>query len=153
MTTAKTSPDLLKMFRTDWENVDFKDLVIKLDAELKIKNRKNNDFYVPFNSLEKVDYVIIAYHENIAIGCGAIKKYGVGVVEIKRMFVLPRFRNKGIGLKMLRELEKWALEMSYTKSILETGKNFPAAMTLYLKAGILLNPIILPMSTQKIAYA
>lgn len=140
MITSKTNAHQLRIARTDTENVDFKELVIKLDAELSIKNRNTNGFYVPHNSMKKVDHIVIAYCENIAVGCGAIKKYGVGVVEIKRMFVLPRFRNRGIALQILRELESWALEMSFTKSILETGKNFPAALTLYLKAGYTIEP-------------
>ncbi|MEQ7801318.1 GNAT family N-acetyltransferase [Pedobacter sp. ASV1-7] len=140
MIASNTNENLLKITRIDASSVDFKELVIKLDAELKTKNRNANDFYASHNSIEKVDHVVIAFKDDIAVGCGAIKKYGVGVVEIKRMYVLPRFRNRGIALKILNELENWALEMSFTKSILETGRNFPAAITLYLKAGYTIEP-------------
>ena len=51
------------------------------------------------------------------------------------MFVHPKYRNKGIGLDILNELELWASELNYSECILETGKKQPEAIKLYTKAG------------------
>ena len=51
------------------------------------------------------------------------------------MFVHPEYRNKGIGLDILNELELWASELNYSEWILETGKKQPEAIKLYTKAG------------------
>ena len=61
-------------------------------------------------------------------------------MEVKRMFVSPEGRNKGIGTLILSELESWASELSYTKCILETGKKQPEAIRLYDKNGYTLIP-------------
>jgi putative acetyltransferase len=54
-------------------------------------------------------------------------------MEIKRMYVVPESRGKGIATKILIELENWAKELSFTKCILETGKRQPEAISLYKK--------------------
>jgi len=49
------------------------------------------------------------------------------------MYVSSQNRGKGIATKMLSELENWAIELSYEKGILETGKRQPEAIALYEK--------------------
>jgi len=61
-------------------------------------------------------------------------------MEVKRMFVLPEFRGKGIATKILVELENWAKELLYNKCVLETGKRQPDAIALYEKNGYLKIP-------------
>jgi len=56
-------------------------------------------------------------------------------MEIKRMYVLENRRGEGIASVILRELEKWALELGYGKCLLETGKKQPEAIRLYQKNG------------------
>ena len=53
--------------------------------------------------------------ENKPIGCGAFREYDLKRIEIKRMFVHPEYRNKGIGLDILNELELWASELNYSE--------------------------------------
>ncbi len=54
-------------------------------------------------------------------------------MEIKRMFVLPEYRSKGIATAILHELESWIVELNYFNSILETGKKQIDAISLYKK--------------------
>ncbi|MDQ2692245.1 MAG: GNAT family N-acetyltransferase, partial [Chloroflexota bacterium] len=68
-------------------------------------------------------------------GCGAIKEYSPGVVEVKRMYTSPESRGKGVATNVLSELEAWAGELSYGTCILETGKKQPEAIRLYQKNG------------------
>lgn len=51
------------------------------------------------------------------------------------MFVSPEFRGKGIAYEILKELESWATEISYSEYILETGKKMLEAIKLYERAG------------------
>ncbi len=55
-------------------------------------------------------------------------------MEVKRMYTSPESRGKGIASAVLKELEKWAAELSYKKCLLETGKKQPEAIALYLKS-------------------
>jgi GNAT superfamily N-acetyltransferase len=49
------------------------------------------------------------------------------------MFTHSKFRGQGIAGKILSELEKWAQELGYLHTILETGKRQPEALRLYEK--------------------
>ncbi len=77
----------------------------------------------------------MAFVNEEAVGCGAIKKYDADTMEVKRMFTLPESRGKGIAKKVLTELETWASEMAFQKCILETGIKQLAAIALYQKRG------------------
>lgn len=121
--------------RTTSDNEDFRNLVIFLDADLKIRDGDEHAFYDQFNKIDLIKNAIVCYNNKIPIGCGAFKEYDDQKAEIKRMYVLPEYRGKGIGLKILNELELWATELNFEECILETGKKQPEAISLYQKAG------------------
>lgn len=126
--------------RTTSENIDFQKLVVLLDEVLRIKDGEDHDFYAQHNTLDKINHVVVCYQDNAAIGCGAFKEFDSNTVEIKRMFVHPDFRGKGIASTVLKELEIWASETYYTNCVLETGKNNPEAIALYQKNGYTIIP-------------
>jgi len=109
--------------RTSSDNKDFQELVVLLDADLKIRDGDDHPFYDQFNKIQGIRNVVLCYIDGKPVGCGAFKEYESRTVEIKRMFVLPENRGKGIGLILLKELEFWAIELNYSACILETGKS------------------------------
>lgn len=121
--------------RTDSGDKDFINLVSLLDEYLQDKDGKDHSFYAQFNKLDKIKHVIVAYENNLPVGCGAIKEYDKNTMEVKRMFVKPEIRGKRIGSKILIELEDWARELNYTKCILETGNRQVEAVKLYKSSG------------------
>jgi putative acetyltransferase len=126
---------MLHLIRTDSSDLDFRDLVSQLDKDLAKRDGDLHGFYNQFNTLVNIKHVVVAYYDNEPAGCGAFKEYAPGVAEIKRMFVAPDQRRKGIAAAVLSELEKWASELSYSRFILETGINQPEAIALYKKNG------------------
>jgi len=123
----------MKIVRTNSENQDFINLVKQLDAYLKITDGDEHDFYNQFNNIDVLKNVVLIYLNDIAVGCGAIKKMDNSAVEVKRMFVSSDKRGKGIAQKILTELEVWAKELGYKKCILETGKRQVEAVNFYYK--------------------
>lgn len=126
---------MLKLIRTDSDNKDFIYLVKYLDAELAVLDGDEHAFYAQLNKTDRIKHVIVAYENDKPISCGAIREYSSTITEVKRMYTLPENRGKGIGTKVLTELEKWASELAYQKCILETGKRQPDAIWLYQKNG------------------
>ena len=126
---------MIRLVRTDSGNQDFIELVKFLDADLAIRDGADHSFYAQFNKIDKIKHVVVAYENNKPIGCGAIKEYASDTMEVKRMYVKPESRGKGIAAQILTELEIWAAELSYTKCILETGHKQPEAIALYKKSG------------------
>jgi putative acetyltransferase len=131
---------MIKIVKTSSDNHDFIELVKLLDSYLAQKDGKDHTFYAQFNKIDNIKYVVLAYENKRPLGCGAIKEYTADTMEIKRMYVLPESRKKGIATKILTELEHWAAELSYTKCVLETGKRQPEAIALYKKNGYVLIP-------------
>lgn len=131
---------MLKFIRTNSEDKDFLEFVRELDADLAIRDGEERDFYNQFNKLDLIKNVIVAYVDKTPAGCGAIKQYSPDTMEVKRMFTPPQFRSRGLASLVLAELEKWALELGYTKCILETGKRQPEAIALYKKNGYKIIP-------------
>lgn len=126
----------MQLLRTDSTHPDFIELVKHLDADLAIRDGDDHPFYDQFNKIDAIKYAVVAYDENdTAVGCGAIKEFEPGTMEVKRMFVPMEQRGKGIAKDILIELEVWALELGNRKCILETGIKQPEAISLYKKSG------------------
>ncbi len=121
--------------RTNPSQNDFIDLVRELDADLKIRDGDDHSFYDQFNKIQNLKYCLVAYEHKVAVGCGAIKPFDAQTMEVKRMFVLPNYRGKGIAAKVLKELEIWAKELDFSACVLETGVKQPEAIALYKKCG------------------
>lgn len=119
--------------RTNSKNVDFVELVKKLDAFLTIRNGERDDFFSQFNGLQHLDHVIVLYKKEMPIGCGAFKKYSTTTVEIKRMYIHVQYQGKNLGKMVLLALEEWAKELGNTRCILETGTMLPEAIRFYEK--------------------
>jgi ribosomal protein S18 acetylase RimI-like enzyme len=73
--------------------------------------------------------------EGVAEGCGAIVFRPHGLAEIKRMFVVPEARGKGLGAAILKSLETHAHEACVRVIRLETGPLQPEAISLYRRFG------------------
>lgn len=123
----------MNLIRTNSDNPDFQNLVQELDIDLAIRDGEDHAFFAQFNKIAAIKYVVVAYENNIAVGCGAIKEYAEEVMEVKRMYVSPEKRGRGIASLVLHELENWTKELGYKKCILETGEKQPEAIGLYKK--------------------
>ncbi len=69
------------------------------------------------------------------VGCGGLKQTKFGEIELKRFYLRPEARGKGIAKKMLATLEAEALAMGFETIFLETGPPQIEAVALYESAG------------------
>jgi GNAT superfamily N-acetyltransferase len=124
---------MIALIRTDSGNADFVKLVHQLNEYLKMMDGEEHAFYSQYNGIESLKNVIVAYVNSEPVGCGAFKKFDDNRVEIKRMYTASEHRGIGVASKILKELESWSQEMSYSTSILETGKRQIEAVQFYKK--------------------
>ena len=115
-------------------------LVKELDAELAVRDGKDYPFYSQFNGTDVIPCAVVAYFNGEPVGCGAIKAYDKESMEVKRMYVKPAYRGKGVASAVLHELEQWAREQDVIKCVLETGKRQHEAIRLYNKRGYVVIP-------------
>lgn len=78
---------------------------------------------------------VVAWVDGTPVGCAGLRRHGDEVVEIKRMFVRPTHRRRGLGRHLLRALEQRARALGYRRLILETGTPQPEAIGLYVSEG------------------
>jgi GNAT superfamily N-acetyltransferase len=77
---------------------------------------------------------LVCYLDDDPVACGGWRVHGEDV-ELKRMYVSPRARGRGLARAVLAELERTALAAGYSRLILETGNRQPEAIALYRSAG------------------
>ncbi|MGI8734133.1 MAG: GNAT family N-acetyltransferase [Pyrinomonadaceae bacterium] len=94
---------------------------------------------------------VVARQNGKALGCGAIRPLEPGVAEVKRMFVAPEARGRGIGRAVLEKLETLARELGYCAIRLETGLKQPEAIALYEAAGFKPYPCYGPYATNPLS--
>jgi putative acetyltransferase len=121
--------------RTNSSDADFRTLIVALDADLRGKYADLMDTYDQHNVIDQIDTVIVATLQGEAVACGCFKSYDAESVEVKRMYVAPAARGKGISKMILRNLEDWARDLGYSYTVLETASKQHEAIGLYHNMG------------------
>jgi GNAT superfamily N-acetyltransferase len=78
---------------------------------------------------------LVAFAGGEPVGCGAIRMLSAEIAEIKRMYVSPAARGRGVGFRLLDALETEARALGADRVLLETGPRQPEAIALYSRAG------------------
>jgi L-amino acid N-acyltransferase YncA len=78
---------------------------------------------------------LLASLDGEAVGCGAMRLLAGGEAELKRMYVLPRFRGLCICTAVLSALQERARALGARRVVLETGVRQAAALRIYERAG------------------
>jgi GNAT superfamily N-acetyltransferase len=83
---------------------------------------------------------LVARVDGTPAGCGAVRRIDEETGEIKRMYVVPSFRGRHIGARLLAALEKEARRLGLRRLVLETGDRLAVAVGLYRAAGYVIMP-------------
>jgi len=81
----------------------------------------------------EVTFLVARLHGE-PVGCGAVARRD-GWAEIKRLFVAPRARGRGLSKRLLAALEAEAVSRGIGTVMLETGDLQPEALGLYRSTG------------------
>jgi putative acetyltransferase len=99
-----------------------------LDPQYPTKSR--HGYSVEKLLRENVAFFVIREDDEPA-GCGGVQLYGAEYGELKRMYVRPKFRGRGLGNLLLEHLATHALRSGVTLLLLETGIHQNEAIGLY----------------------
>ena len=118
-----------------WGDPDVQRLALAQQAELRARYDGGSEPGTPPSGAD-IGVVLLARDgAGMALGCGALRKLGDGVAELKRMYVVPAARGRGISGTLLGALEQEALRRGWTTLRLETGTLQPDAQRFYRRAG------------------
>lgn len=90
----------------------------------------------PVGDFEPPDGVfLVVWEGDVALACGGVCRYDDATAELRRMYVTPEARGRGLGRRLLGGLEDEARRLGYAFLRLETGDRQPDAIGLYVSAG------------------
>ena len=125
----------MKVEATVWGDPEVQRLVAEQQAEIRARYDGAGEPGTPPSSAD-VSVVLVARDDDgTAVGCGALRALGDGAAEVKRMFVAPAARGRGVARAVLAGIEDAARDRGWTTLRLETGPRQPEAVGLYLSAG------------------
>lgn len=84
---------------------------------------------------------VVGYLDGVAVACGGWRareagpEFTAGDGELKRMYVVPALRGRGLSRLLLAELERRAVAAGLRRLVLETGLRQPEAIGLYVSSG------------------
>jgi len=79
--------------------------------------------------------LLLAMEEGETMGCVALRKIGEGICEMKRLFIGPEQRGKGIGLLLAEAVIQEAKRLGYDQMRLDTVPSMTSAISLYRSLG------------------
>ncbi|MEH0974427.1 GNAT family N-acetyltransferase [Micromonospora sp. CPCC 205546] len=83
---------------------------------------------------DDIRYLVVVA-DGRAVACGGIQALDDGTGEVKRMYVRPAYRGRGVARQLLAALEDLAFQQGHAVLRLETGTYLPAAIGLYTSSG------------------
>jgi len=125
--------DAIEILEAAADSADAVELIGELDEHLMAHPypaQSRHAFSVEKLLRERVVFFLTWYEGRLA-GCGGIKMFGTDYGEVKRMFVRPEFRGKGLAKAMLRHLADYARRNDACILRLETGIYEVEAIGLY----------------------
>ena len=80
-------------------------------------------------------FCVITDADGCIVGCGGLLPVGNGDVELRKMYVLPQARGKGIGRRLLEDLINTARKQGHARMLLDTASVLKEAIALYRNRG------------------
>ena len=78
---------------------------------------------------------VVVHDTGEAVGCGGVIRVDDGTAEIKRMWIRPDHRGRGLGRRLLAHLESVAAGFGHRRVLLDTNESLSEAIAMYGRSG------------------
>lgn len=113
----------------------FKEYADWLGVDLCFQDFEKELYELPEGYTSPDGCLLIAYYNSRVAGCVGLRKFDAVVCEMKRLYVRPEFRKKGIGKKLAVSIIDEAKKIGYKSMRLDTLSVMKEALTLYQSLG------------------
>ena len=115
---------------------DVRALIAELNQVLLALTPPEFCFHMTADEMARPDTtVFVARDDGAAVACGALRRHAAGIGEVKRMYTRPSYQGRGIGGRIVAEIEALARREGLARLVLETGNRHEAAWRVYERAG------------------
>jgi GNAT superfamily N-acetyltransferase len=131
-----TSEGALVLRPAGYDDPQVQELVEAVQQEYVVRYGGRDAMEVdPGEVLPPRGLLLVAEVDGVPVGCGAWRVHAPGTVEVKRMYVAPAARRRGVADRVLAALESSARVAGHRRVVLNTGDRQPEALALYARAG------------------
>lgn len=106
-----------------------------LDAQYPGRSVRPGSVTTPDEMMPPHGVFLVGYDGDRAVACGGARRLSDGVAEIKRMYVVPDARSRGVGRALLGALEDACRELGYRVVRLDAGPAQTHSKSLFARTG------------------
>lgn len=106
-----------------------------LDFDLSFQNFDKELTELPGEYSLPDGRLVVAINETKVAGCVALRNLVNGICEMKRLYIRPEYRGKGIGKELVKIIIGEAEKIGYTRMRLDTVPAMKEAIALYRSMG------------------
>lgn len=139
--SVKKDSSRLKLIQVEFEeHLDhvrqlFQEYAASLNFNLHFQDFDKEFAELPGEYVPPEGCILLALYRGQIAGCVALRRFSKGICEMKRMYVRPEFRGKGIGRLLALAIIKQACRIGYTSMRLDTIPSMKQATALYQSLG------------------
>jgi len=113
----------------------FEEYAASLDFDLHFQNFQEELAGLPGDYAAPHGCLLPAWHGDQVAGCVALRKVEADFCEMKRLYVRPAFRSRGVGKSLARTIIAEARKRGYSRMRLDTVPAMKEAQALYESLG------------------
>jgi GNAT superfamily N-acetyltransferase len=106
-----------------------------LDLDLSFQNLAYELEHLANGYASPTGAFLVAEESGTYLGCVGVRQFSAGIGEIKRLYVRPAARGRGVGRLLAEGIVAAARQLGYNRLLLDTLPFMSEAQSLYLSLG------------------